>query len=108
MPPVFSPVSLSPERLWSMEEIMGITHSPSVKESTETSGPSRNSSMTILSPLLPNFLSSMISLTAASASDKSWAMMTPFPSARPSALTTVGMGAVCRYARAASMSSKTS
>ena len=47
---------------------MGITVSPSVNESTETSGPVKNSSITIFSPLLPKTLSSIISRTARFAS----------------------------------------
>ena len=38
-----------------------------VKERTETSGPVKNSSITTLLPLSPNFLSSIIVFTASSA-----------------------------------------
>ena len=79
-----------------MLETIGFTVVPSVKDRTETSGPSRYSSITILSPLFPNFLSSMISRTAPQASSRVIATVTPLPSARPSALTTVGIGAVSR------------
>ena len=78
-----------------------------VNDSTETSGPSRNSSITIWFPLAPNFFSSMISRTAANASSRVIAIRTPFPSARPSALMTAGIGAFSRYAIAFSASSKT-
>ncbi len=60
MPPVFRPVSWSLARLWSMLETMGLTTLPSVKLSTLTSGPVRNSSTTTWLPDAPNFLSSMI------------------------------------------------
>jgi hypothetical protein len=46
--------------------------------------------------------------TASIASSRVWAMITPLPKARPSALITVGIGASCRYARAASILVKTS
>ena len=85
---------------------MGTTVFPSVKARTETSGPSRYSSITILSPLLPNLWSRIISTTAAFASARVFAMITPLPSARPSALTTVGTGAVSRKRSASSMSEK--
>ena len=71
-----------------MLDTMGTTVSPSVNESTETSGPVRNSSMTTRLPLAPNFPSSIISRTALFASALLPAMMTPLPSASPSALTT--------------------
>ncbi len=87
---------------------MGTIVFPSVKDKTEISGPSRNSSMTTRSPLLPKRLPCIISRTACSACARSWAMITPFPSASPSALMTVGMGAVLRYVSAASRSSKVS
>ena len=86
---------------------MGTTTLPSVKERTETSGPVRNSSMTMWLPLSPKTLSSMQARTASSASCRVMATVTPLPKAKPSALTTVGMGAVFRYSRARSMSSKT-
>ena len=108
MPPVLRPSSLSRAFLWSMEETIGTTTLPSVKLRTETSGPVRNSSMTTLEPEAPNLPSSIISLTASIASSLVCAMITPLPRARPSALMTVGMGAVSRYASALSQSSKTS
>ena len=87
---------------------MGTTVSPSVNESTETSGPVKNSSITIFSPLLPKTLSSIISRTARFASSRVSAIITPLPSAKPSALITAGSGAVSRYASALSGLSKTS
>ena len=87
---------------------MGTTTLPSVKDSTETSGPVRNSSTTILLPLSPNFPSSIIDLTASFASSLVSAMTTPFPRASPSALITTGIGQLSRYSRAAAGSSNTS
>ena len=108
MPPVFSPLSPSSARLWSMEETIGTTIFPSVKERTDTSGPVRNSSMTMLLPLSPKIFSSIMETTASFASSLVSAMITPFPSARPSALITVGIGQVSRYSRAAFSSVNTS
>ena len=82
--------------------------SPSVKARTETSGPVKNSSMTTQLPLSPKTLSSIMARTPARASSRVWAMMTPLPRARPSAFTTVGRGAVSKYASAASSSVKLS
>ena len=79
-----------------MDDTIGTTVLPSVNESTDTSGPVRNSSITMLSPLLPNFLSRMISTTASFASSRVAAIITPLPSARPSAFMTVGTGAESR------------
>ena len=79
-----------------MEDTIGTMVLPSVKESTDTSGPVRYCSMTIRSPLLPNAPSSIMALTAACASDRVSAMMTPLPSASPSALITVGKDTVSR------------
>src|SRR5699024_4243052 len=60
MPPVFRPVSPSPARLWSMLDTMGLTVLPSVKASTDTSGPWRNSSTTTRLPLSPKRLSTIM------------------------------------------------
>ncbi len=80
---------------------------PSTKDNTETSLPVINSSMTIVFPALPNFLSSIISFTPASASARSLQISTPFPSASPSAFKTIGKSAfVRRYSNAFSTSSK--
>ena len=46
MPPVFGPVSPSPTRLKSCAGASGTTVVPSVSANSDTSGPSRNSSMT--------------------------------------------------------------
>ena len=107
MPPVLSPVSLSPARLWSIDETIGTTVSPSVKESTDTSGPVRNSSITILFPLSPKAFSSIIRRTASSASSRVFAIITPLPRASPSALITVGRGASLIYSSASRALSNT-
>ena len=79
-----------------MEDTIGRSVSPSVNAKTETSGPVRNSSTTIVSPLAPNFLSSIIPRTASIAASRVSAMTTPLPSASPSALMTAGSGAAAR------------
>ncbi len=73
---------------------MGAMLRPSVKARTLTSGPVKHSSITISLPESPKALSSMMDLTAASASGRSWGMSTPLPRARPSALMTMGKEAV--------------
>ena len=108
MPPVFSPLSPSRALLWSIEETIGLTTLPSVNDSTLTSGPSRNSSMTTVSPLAPNLWSSIIVRSPSLASSRVSAMITPLPSASPSALITVGIGQVSMYSRAAFISLKIS
>ena len=55
-----------------------------------TSGPVRNSSTTTRSPEEPNFFSSIRECRALVASCSFWAMKTPLPTARPSALITAG------------------
>ena len=104
MPPVFGPVSSSKARLWSCTETMGTTRAPSEKTRKETSSPARNSSMTVLAPALPNFLSAIISSTAAVAPAASFTTTLPLPAARPSALITKGKpkGARATKARASS------
>ena len=69
---------------------MGLTTLPSVKASTETSGPSRNSSTTMWLPLSPKRLSSMMARTPSTADCSSSQISTPLPSAKPSALMTMG------------------
>ena len=69
---------------------MGLTTLPSVKLSTLTSGPVRNSSTTTWLPEAPNFLSSMISLMPSAACSSFSQISTPLPSASPSALMTTG------------------
>ena len=53
MPPVFGPASPSPRRLWSCEVASGSTCAPSTMAMKLASSPSRNSSMTTLSPAGP-------------------------------------------------------
>ena len=81
---------------------------PSTKESTDTSRPVMNSSITIWLPAEPNFLSSMISFTPAFASSKVLQIRTPLPSASPSAFNTIGIFTVSRYSNAFFGSSKVS
>ena len=64
--------------------------------------------MTTVEPDAPNLAFAIISVTAFTASSLVWAMITPLPKARPSALTTVGIGAVSRYASASESSVKIS
>ena len=71
---------------------MGSMVSPSVKASTDTSGPARNSSMTTRAPLSPKSRSAIMERTAARALSLVSQMSTPLPRARPSALTTAGRG----------------
>ena len=88
---------------------MGLRVLPSVKASTDTSGPVRNSSTTTWAPLSPKILSSMMECRAALDSSSFWAMMTPLPRARPSALMTAGYFPwSLMYSRAAAGSAKTS
>ena len=94
IPPVFSPLSSSCARLWSIDETIGATVLPSVKASTETSGPVKNSSTTTLLPLLPKARFSIMVSTAETASSRVSAISTPLPNARPSAFTTTGKGQV--------------
>jgi hypothetical protein len=51
IPPVLSPVSPSPIRLWSCAAGSGTTVYPSENARTEISGPTSNSSMTTSSPI---------------------------------------------------------
>ena len=75
-----------------MEDTIGTTVSPSVKDRTDTSGPVRNSSMTTVAPLSPKRPPSIMERTASRASFRVSQISTPLPRARPSALTTVGRG----------------
>ena len=86
-----------------MDETMGISVFPSVKASTETSGPSRYSSITTLSPLLPNLPPCIISVIVCMASSRLSAIITPLPRASPSALITMGRGAFSAYRSASSI-----
>ena len=56
----------------------------------EVSIPFKNSSITILSPAAPNFLSDIISFKVAIASSLFSGITTPFPAANPSAFITTG------------------
>ena len=87
---------------------MGHTVCPSVKASTDTSGPVRKLSMTTRLPESPKTLSSIMSRMAARASSRFWQISTPLPRARPSALMTWGKAAPSRYRRASSARVKTS
>ena len=65
--------------------------SPSDRTIIDASSPSRHSSTTILFPEAPKvFLTSMFSM-ASKASFSRFAIITPFPAARPSAFTTIGV-----------------
>ena len=108
MPPVFKPSSLSRALLWSIEDTIGFKLLPSVKQRTETSGPVKNSSITMLLPLAPKTLSFIIISMASDASLKSGAIITPFPRANPSAFITIGKSPFLRYSLASSGSEKTS
>ena len=81
---------------------------PSVKQSTETSSPSINSSTTTRLPALPKAPSPMISSMAPSASSRVIATITPLPAASPSALITIGAPSDLIYSLAAAASVKTS
>ena len=88
---------------------MGTMALPSVKASTLTSGPVRNSSTTIWLPAAPKARSSMMVRTPSRAAARSLQISTPLPSARPSAFSTMGQRVFAsRYARAAPGSAKTS
>ncbi len=78
MPPVLGPWSPSRARLKSWAGWSGRTVVPSVIANSETSGPSRYSSITTLSQ----------ASAWASASARSEVTTTPLPAARPSSLTT--------------------
>src|SRR5262245_32872254 len=80
MPPVFGPVSPSPARLKSCAGSRGTAVMPSVTANSDTSGPSRNSSMTTVPA----------ARACASAAARSSVTTTPLPAASPSALTTNG------------------
>ena len=62
----------------------------STKARIEVSIPVKNSSTTILSPALPNFLSDIISFNVVMASSLFSDITTPFPAANPSAFITTG------------------
>ncbi|CAB5014347.1 unannotated protein [freshwater metagenome] len=80
MPPVFGPRSPSNARLKSCAGCIAITRVPSLIPKSETSGPSRNSSMTTRGD------NSACSIAAL----RSSVTTTPLPAASPSCLTTYG------------------
>ncbi len=80
MPPVLGPSSPSSARLKSCAGCSGTTVVPSVIANSETSGPSRYSSMTTRSQ----------EAAWASAASRSEVTTTPLPAASPSSLTTYG------------------
>ncbi len=80
MPPVFGPSSPSSARLKSCAGWRGTTVTPSVIANRETSGPSRNSSMTTRSQ----------AFACALAASRSAVTTTPLPAASPSSFTTYG------------------
>ena len=90
IPPVFRPVSPSFTFLWSFALTIGIIVSLSTKASIDVSIPLRNSSITIFSPAVPNFLSFIISFSVFIASSLFSEIITPFPAAKPSAFITTG------------------
>ena len=85
MPPVLGPRSPSKTRLKSCAGCSGTTVSPSVRQNSETSGPSRNSSTTTRPPAFDRH-----SRACSSASVRSSVTTTPLPAARPSSFTTYG------------------
>src|SRR5437773_1442524 len=87
MPAVFGPVSPSPARLKSRAGASGITSTPSVMPSSDSSAPSGRSSTTTVAPLLPKRPSTSIASMAASDSSAPPHTITPLPRARPSAFT---------------------
>ena len=80
MPPVFGPWSPSRARLKSWAGSSGTAVTPSVTANSDTSGPSRNSSITTV-PQAP---------ACARAASRSVVTSTPLPAARASSLTTYG------------------
>ena len=101
MPPVFGPVSPSPTRLWSCAAPSGSAVLPSHSANSETSSPTRHSSITTEAPASPNARASIIASIAASASSSVAATTTALPAARPSAFTTTGAPRRRTNARAA-------
>src|SRR5512143_397227 len=104
MPPVFGPASPSRSRLWSWLDASGSTFRPSTITMKLASSPSRKSSTTTRAPAAPSSPPDSIASTAACASSTVVATTTPFPAARPSALTTIGTPRSETYARAAAAS----
>ena len=90
MPPVFGPWSPSWARLKSCAASSGTALAPSQTANSDTSGPSRNSSMTTVPQ----------AAACARAAARSVVTSTPLPAARPSALTTYGGPSSARAASA--------
>ena len=80
MPPVLGPASPSPTRLKSWAGSSGTAVTPSQIANSESSGPSRNSSITTFTQ----------ASACARAAARSGVTTTPLPAARPSFLTTYG------------------
>ena len=108
MPPVFGPVSPSPTRLWSCAAPRGNAVSPSHSANSDTSSPTRHSSITTAAPASPNARACIMASIAASASASVAATTTALPAARPSAFTTIGAPRRRTNSRAASASSNRS
>src|SRR5687768_11259622 len=106
MPPVFGPSSPSRRRLWSWLVASGSTCVPSLMTMKLASSPCRNSSTTTRAPASPRVLRVIIWSIAACASATLAATTTPFPAARPSALTTIGAPRLVTKAFASSALSK--
>mmetsp|Transcript_8397 Transcript_8397/g.21471 ORF Transcript_8397/g.21471 Transcript_8397/m.21471 type:complete len:371 (+) Transcript_8397:1101-2213(+) len=107
IPPVFGPLSPSSARLWSCAGTIIDIVLPSAKAMQLHSSPSSNCSMTTSSPADPKAPSNITDLTASSASSRDSGIRTPFPAARPLALTTHSRPAAysaLTYSRAASYS----
>src|ERR1051325_1001728 len=90
MPPVLGPSSPSRKRLWSWLVASGSTLAPSLITMKLASSPCRNSSTTTRAPASPRLFWFIMRSIAACASSTLAATTTPFPAARPSALTTMG------------------
>ena len=108
IPPVFGPLSLSNTLLWSWLVAIGIAIFPSARAIYDASTPSILSSINILSPALPNFLSTNIISIAFSASSLLLQTITPLPAASPSAFTTTLWSIPLTYSLASAGSSNTS
>src|SRR5688572_15591296 len=106
MPPVFGPSSPSRRRLWSWLVASGSTCVPSLMTMKLASSPCRNSSTTTRAPASPRLLRVIIWSIAPCASATLAATTTPFPAARPSALTTIGAPRLVTKAFASSALSK--
>ena len=96
MPPVLGPRSPSSRRLWSCEVASGTTCLSFATTMKLTSSPLRNSSMTMVFPAAPKLPPSMARAAAMADSCVSQ-MTTPFPAAKPSALTTSGSRCALTY-----------